>query len=99
MDASDKEPINHFDIVLETLKELQADTIPRITVLNKIDVAGASTDIIEIELIARGEEIVKTCALTGEGYDILLEKIRTYLDNVKPEKTYTPDYYNDNVFD
>lgn len=99
VDASDKEPINHFDIVLETLKELQADTIPRITVLNKIDVAGASTDIIEIELIARGEEIVKTCALTGEGYDILLEKIRTYLDNVKPEKTYTPDYYNDNVFD
>lgn len=95
LDVSDKEAVEHFDIVLETLKELEADTLPRITLLNKIDLAGAATEFIEIELRARGEETVKTAALTGEGFPLLLAKIRKQLIKEKQAHFYNTEYYEE----
>jgi GTP-binding protein HflX len=80
LDVSEDEAIDHFDIVLDTLKELQADTIPRIVVLNKIDIAGDNTDMIEMELRASGEEAVRVSALAREGFISLLERIQYKLE-------------------
>ncbi len=83
LDSSDKDPAENMDIVLDTLKELDADKLPRITVLNKIDKAGENTEFIAAELRAHGEDTVGTCALTGEGLDELLDKIRSRLGDNK----------------
>ena len=80
LDVSEDEAIDHFDIVLDTLKELQADTIPSIVVLNKIDIAGDNTDMIEMELRASGEEAVRVSALAREGFISLLERIQYKLE-------------------
>lgn len=79
LDSSDKDPVESFDIVIETLKELDADKLPRITVLNKIDKTGESTEFIRMELRSRGEDTVLVCALTGDGFTELLSKVKERL--------------------
>lgn len=76
LDASAPEPLETLDIVLDTLKELEADGLPRIVVLNKVDKVGEAADYMMTELRARGEEVVGTCALTGEGFETLLNCIK-----------------------
>ncbi|NLD05108.1 MAG: GTPase HflX [Synergistaceae bacterium] len=76
VDSAEKDPVGNMEIVLETLKELEADDLPRIIVLNKIDKAGSDADFTAMELRARGEETVKVCALTGEGFEDLLTAIK-----------------------
>ena len=78
IDSADKDPVGNMDIVLETLKELKADDLPRIVVLNKIDKTGSEADFTAMELRARGEVTVKVCALTGEGFDDLLAEIKKH---------------------
>ena len=88
IDSADKDPVGNMDIVLETLKELKADDLPRIVVLNKIDKTGSEADFVAMELRARGEETVKVCALTGEGFEELLAAVEKHtLENCenKPE--------------
>lgn len=80
IDSSDIDPAENMDIVLDTLKELGADKLPRITVLNKIDKAGENASFIAAELRARGEDTVATCALNEEGFEELLDKIKRHLD-------------------
>lgn len=82
LDTADKDPVENMGIVLDTLKELDADTLPRVTVLNKIDKTGSDADFIGMELRARGEDTVSTCALTGEGFGELLMKIKLRLSEV-----------------
>ena len=79
LDSSDKDPVESFDIVIETLKELDADKLPRITVLNKIDKTGEYTEFIRMELRSRGEDTVRVCALTGDGFTELLSKVKERL--------------------
>ena len=79
LDSSDKDPVESFDIVIETLKELDADKLPRITVLNKIDKTGEYTEFIRMELRSRGEDTVLVCALTGDGFTELLSKVKERL--------------------
>lgn len=79
LDSSDADPVGSYNIVLETLKELDADMLPRITVLNKIDMAGDSAAFTGLELRAKGEKTVNTCALTGEGLGTLLDEIKSQL--------------------
>lgn len=79
LDSSDKDPVESFDIVIETLKELDADKLPRITVLNKIDKTGESAAFTRMELRSRGEDTVAVCALTGEGFAELLAKVKERL--------------------
>lgn len=78
IDSSDKDPIGHMEIVLKTLIELEAEDLPRIVVLNKIDKARSETDFIAMELRAMDEEIVRVCALTGEGFEELLATIEKH---------------------
>lgn len=84
LDASDREPIANLDIVLATLKEIGADTLPRIVVLNKVDKAGTNAEFTAAELRSRGEDTVCTCALVGEGFDCLLEKVKARLEERPP---------------
>ncbi|WP_455599894.1 GTPase HflX [Cloacibacillus sp.] len=76
LDSAGKEPTETFEIVLETLRELKADHLPRIVVLNKIDKSGETADFIAMELRARGECVVCTCARDGRGFDELLGEIK-----------------------
>ncbi|MCE5201655.1 MAG: GTPase HflX [Synergistaceae bacterium] len=84
LDSSDRDPVESFDIVLATLRALDADMLPRMILLNKIDKTGESAGFIATELRARGEETVSICALTGEGFDELLRKIRERLEELSP---------------
>jgi GTP-binding protein HflX len=76
LDSADEEPAETLDIVLDTLNELGAGDLPRLIVLNKIDKSGESADFTATELRARGERVIKTCALSGEGFDDLLDSIK-----------------------
>ncbi|MFA7651131.1 MAG: GTPase, partial [Synergistaceae bacterium] len=78
IDSADMDPVGNMDIVLHTLKELKADDLPRIVVLNKIDKTGSEADFTAMELRARGEETVKICALTGEGFEDLLAAVKKH---------------------
>ena len=79
LDSSDIEPVDNYNIVIDTLKELDADQLPRITVLNKTDRAGESIEFTAMELRAKGEKTVNTCALTGDGFSELLGEIKYQL--------------------
>ncbi len=78
IDSADKDPVGNMEIVLETLKELKADDLPRIVVLNKIDKTESEAEFIAMELRARGEDAIKVCALTGEGFGELLERVKRH---------------------
>jgi GTP-binding protein HflX len=84
LDSSDREPIVNLDIVLATLKEIGADALPRVIVLNKTDKAGINAEFAAAELRARGEDVVCTCALSGEGFDCLLDKVKARLEERPP---------------
>lgn len=65
------------EAVLETLEEIEADHIPIITVLNKIDRLGPAADMqTHLEGIS---DTVAVSALTGEGIDELLSAIHRRL--------------------
>ncbi len=78
IDSADKDPVGNMEIVLETLKELKADDLPRIVVLNKIDKTESEAEFIAMELRARGEDAIKVCALTGEGFGELIERVKRH---------------------
>lgn len=74
VDASDENCIFQYEQVLEVLKEINADEIPRITVLNKIDCV--KNDPLKIcRLNAQFPDAVKVSARTHEGFDTLLALI------------------------
>ena len=75
LDASDKDPVDTFDIVLDTLRGLEADTLPRITVLNKIDKLDYDPSYTAVELRSRGEQVVFTSATEHRGFDELLDAV------------------------
>lgn len=91
IDSAEKDPVGNMEIVLETLKELKADDLPRIVVLNKIDKTGSEADFIAMELRARGEETVKVCALTGEGFDDLLAAVKKHTSESYESRLEAPD--------
>lgn len=76
LDASDKDPSETLDVVIDTLDGLDAGGLPRIIVLNKIDKCGDGASYIATELRARGERVIPVCALDGRGFDELLNEIR-----------------------
>jgi GTP-binding protein HflX len=73
VDASDVSINQHIEAVEEILVELGVDHIPRILVFNKVDrLDGALPP-------SRRSDGIFISALTGEGIDRLLAKIREYL--------------------
>lgn len=72
LDASSPEPMKAFEIVLETLREIEADALPRIVALNKIDRAEEESRFLAAGLSSRGEDVVRISALSGKGLPELL---------------------------
>lgn len=81
LDAAGKDPSETLDIVLSTLKDLDAEGLPRVIVLNKIDKCEDAAKFIAVELRARGERVVCACALDGRGFDDLLNEIKEIFAN------------------
>ncbi|MDR3331007.1 MAG: GTPase HflX [Synergistaceae bacterium] len=79
VDASSPEPARAFEVVLDTLREIGADEIPRIVVLNKMDRAGEELQFVEAGLVSGREETVRVSALTGDGLPELLRRTRRKL--------------------
>jgi len=81
VDASHPEAEAHIVAVREVLAEIDADELPELVVLNKIDAADRRT----VDALARrveqhtGRAPVLVSATTGEGTDDLLEAISTHL--------------------
>jgi GTP-binding protein HflX len=74
-DASSPEPMRNFDVVLDTLKEIGADEIPRIVALNKIDRAPEESLFVAAGMESRGEEVLRISALTEEGLPELIQRV------------------------
>lgn len=72
-DASSEECTEHFNVTNTLLSELGCGDKPVITVLNKCDLAN------DVSIPLVGGNIVRVSALTGEGLDLLLEKIAAAL--------------------
>ena len=80
LDASEEDPQEHLAVVLATLRELNADELPRVIVLNKMDLASGNAEAVAAELRAAGETVAETCAVTGQGFAELLDVIKKRLD-------------------
>ncbi|MBQ3404192.1 MAG: GTPase HflX [Oscillospiraceae bacterium] len=76
IDASNPNWRDQAEIVDSLITQLGADQTPRLEVYNKSDLYTG-------EIMPRGHNIVRISALSGEGTDVLLEKIRAILDRGK----------------
>jgi GTP-binding protein HflX len=74
-DVSSQMPMENFEVVLETLEEIGADEIPRIVVLNKVDMVSDELVFVVAGLQSRGEDVVCVSALTGDGLPKLVLRI------------------------
>ncbi|MTV24029.1 GTPase HflX [Nitriliruptoraceae bacterium ZYF776] len=81
VDASHPEAEAHIVAVREVLEEIGADEVPEQLVLNKVDAADPAT----VDALARrlqvelGADPITVSAVTGEGVDDLVERIRLRL--------------------
>lgn len=91
IDVSDRKAIETYTVVIDTLKEINADKIPKIVVLNKIDKVDDEKDYIAIELRSKGETVVFTSALEKIGFDELLLTIHNKLLLNEPSYEYKID--------
>ena len=83
-DASDSRVDAHIATTIQVLSEIGAQDVPRILVLNKIDLA--EPDVVH-SFLARYSGSLAVSAKTGEGLDALIEAIQESL--TKGMKTYT----------
>ena len=79
LDASDPYYLDHKKVTEDTLRELEAGDIPRIYVMNKVDLIPDRND----TTVTSSPDRVYISTLTGEGIDELLDKIfdEVYKDN------------------
>ena len=80
LDAADPRAIETYEVIIDTLMDIECHDLPRLLVLNKLD-AAAIEDVMELSLVlaAKGEDIVRISALHGEGLSVLTAKIEQYL--------------------
>ena len=79
IDASDPEIDRKISVVQETLKDLEADTIPQITVLNKIDLPAART-LEEIKSLTAHLDPLYLSAADGGGVKELRDRVLEMLN-------------------
>lgn len=77
VDASDSECTKQYEQVLHVLKEIQADTVPSLIVLNKID--AVTDSLVMSQLDASFPQALKVSAHTQQGFDTLLATITAQL--------------------
>jgi GTP-binding protein HflX len=82
-DASSAAPMENFEVVLGTLREIGADEIPRFVVLNKIDRVAEELVFITSGLQSRGEDVICVSALSKEGLPELLHRICEKLEETR----------------
>lgn len=71
VDVSDPDYKEHIRVTLDTLHELEADHIPRITVFNKADLAGISSNLKDmLTKPVAGQEEIKICMSAKNSGDI-----------------------------
>ncbi len=75
VDASAPEPMRSFEVVKETLEEIDAGMVPRIVALNKIDRAAEESVFVAAGLASLGEDVVRVSARTGDGLPALLARM------------------------
>ena len=73
IDVSNPQALSHADTCMTVLKELGADQLPTLTVLNKVDLCEDRQVIDKIRFSF--PKTVEISALTGEGTDLLLERM------------------------
>jgi GTP-binding protein HflX len=77
VDAADPEVMDHIDVVEETLHDIGAAAVPRISVLNQVD---RVKDAVKLRLLEeRLPNAVRTSAVTGEGLDRLRETVYDFV--------------------
>ena len=82
VDITHRDAAEQYQTVENILVDLHLDTKPRITVLNKVDLAAKSMEdlaALTVELKLPSDAIVSISALKGWGLDNLLHKIAVYL--------------------
>ncbi len=84
VDASHPRAVDHVDVVEDTLAEIEASRVPKILVLNKIDlVSGREPDIEDVALGYR--EVVSVSALRKTGLEDVLAAIGRVLSALMVE--------------
>lgn len=83
VDASVPEPMQSYEVVRETLKEIGAGEIPRITVLNKIDRVAEESIFIAAGLASLGEDVVRISALDRIGLAELVTRVGERLGDLR----------------
>jgi GTP-binding protein HflX len=83
VDASVSEPMTSFEIVLDTLKSIGADEIPRLVALNKVDIAPEESIFVSAGISSLGEDVVPVSALTGQGLSELVDLTSQKLFEIK----------------
>lgn len=68
VNLSSNDILKEFDVVEEVLESIGAGSVPRITVLNKCDIAAG-------EIIPDKDNVIFISAKTGEGIEVLKDKI------------------------
>ena len=77
VNAADSDPEGQIEAVREVLGEIGADSVPTITVVNKVDAASPA---VVRRLLGSAETAVAVSALTGEGTDKLMETLIRWLN-------------------
>ncbi len=76
LDGSLVKVMEHFAVIQETIHDFGASRIPRLIVLNKMDlVTEEDRNFLLSRFIHMGEKVVAVSALTGSGLDKLKEKL------------------------
>ena len=80
LDASDPEAMSTYEVILDTLTEIECWELPRLLVLNKLDaVPPEEAESLALALRAKGEDVLGISALQGTGLRGLLMSVEREL--------------------
>ena len=80
LDASDPEAMPTYEVILDTLTEIECWELPRLLVLNKLDaVPPEEAESLALALRAKGEDVLRISALQGTGLRGLLMSVEREL--------------------
>ena len=80
LDASDARALDEWDVVMDTLADIDCEGLPRLVVLNKVDAAeAADVEAMSLALRAGGEDVVRISALRGDGLGELTAEVERAL--------------------
>ena len=85
LDASDPRALDTWEVIMDTLTDIECDSLPRLSVLNKVDATEeAEVEALSLALRARGEEVLRISALRGDGLSELTAEVERLLGAQDP---------------